>query len=168
MKITILLFASILLSISNASPLLQPRMFEEDIADDVVVRDANYRLLPQKITIKRYDIILTPYFSGLNAFTFDGDVTITAVASEDDVNELKLHAKSLKIHSVMHGTDVLKINPIDEKYDFWVINFVTPPVKDVEFKINVKYMGILGDDMHGFYKSYYEETEPEKNKIVTK
>ena len=159
---------STFLSISNASPLLQPRTFEDEISNDVDVRDDNYRLLPQGITIERYDIKLTPYFSGVNAFTFDGDVTITAVASEDDVKQLKLHAKSLNIHIVMHGTEALNINSIDEKYDFWLIDFKTSPIKDTEFTINIKYTGILGDDMHGFYKSYYEESQSEEKKIVTK
>lgn len=168
MKTAILLVASILLSAINATPFSQPRTFEDEIPGDVNVRDENYRLLPQKIRILRYAVTLTPYFSGINAFTFDGEVTIMAEVDEDNVLELKLHAKMLNFKSVMHGLEELEINLIDDKYDFWIIKFKTPPAKG-RFEINIKYTGVLGDDMHGFYRSSYEEKESsESKKMITK
>lgn len=141
--------------------------------------------LPRSIRPLKYNISLEPYLFEGN-FTFDGEVQIHVVATEDcynitmhaaDLNISKndvivrpLERKSDKAHTsvassngtaesaqVVAGSDLrIRKQYLLEAKQFFVIELYDKLVQNAEYVINIKFSGLIQDTMQGFYRSSYQ------------
>lgn len=136
---------------------------------DVDTRDLslNYRL-PTSVLPRHYVIEVTPYFTdenGKERFTFDGKVDITLSTNEPNINEITLHANQLDISPNIRLRD--EITPLTEirihsrTYDIrthkYTLGLEKPLPQGRRYVLSLQYIGKLGTDMFGFYRSSYEE-----------
>lgn len=132
----------------------------------------DYRL-PTTIEPISYVISLTPHFdnkTGRDAFTFDGNVDIELRTNQTDIRTIVMH---------LNGLDILKSNFVlknkwqswlwvmpplrisntttDSKTDKYTIELEDPMTPNQLYILSFQYSGKLQTDMHGFYRSSYEE-----------
>ncbi len=116
---------------------------------------ADYRL-PTTVVPSRYDIRLEP---DLEAATFAGEEAITVTVMEP-VSEIVLNAAELAIPSVsienVEGVVVQGSVGLDEPAER--VRFAFPaPIAPGEWRLRVRFTGILNDRLHGFYRSTYRD-----------
>lgn len=112
----------------------------------------------------QYDIELTPYFSGKNAFTFDGYVQIILRSRKPYISTIVLHKEELNIidqsiaakSSDLHSNSILQTT-YDERTSKYFIKLTQPLIQNELYVLNFNYTGKLRSDMHGFYLSSYRE-----------
>jgi len=170
-------FAAVLLQIlmtTSTYPTL-----EETVTSDIRESNIDYRL-PTNVKPTHYKITLDPLIVGQEPqeepvlpSTFIGEVIITVRVLEE-TRSITLHYNDLSIQDVSisiktAGNDITL--PVIHTYDvvthFWVISLDRSPNDDAEgtFKANeeylitTKYTGHHRDDMYGFYRSSYKDTE---------
>ena len=112
--------------------------------------------LPSHIKPIRYEIILQP---NLEDFTFKGEETIE-LSLEKDTKFVTLHSVDLKIES-----NKAKIS-YDKENETVTLAFPKALKKGTQ-EINLKFRGILGDNLKGFYRSRYEHKGKEKYLATT-
>src|SRR5215467_12429580 len=112
--------------------------------------------LPATVVPKRYDLRLEP---DLAAATFAGEAVIT-VEVETTVTEIVCNAAELAIHSAalardrsvpIHGS--ISLDEANERARFAFPAAIAPG----EWKLTLRFTGILNDRLHGFYRSTYKD-----------
>lgn len=147
--VTILIFIDILTSTSSQE--IEP--FQETI---------DYRL-PTRVVPSNYDITITPYFDGAKAFTFDGVVRITIRTSQQNVNEIVVHAHDLtfrdNMNTLTEAKDPTTIvitnrsrNAITQKY---TLSLASSMKTNIDYILEFYYTGNMNTEMKGFYRSSY-------------
>ena len=124
-------------------------------------------LLPSTIVPTRYDLKLTP---DLEAFTFNGDITIELTTSADlekDCKEIVMHAKELCFISasfVVAGAAAVEAEEIRDNKKATTVTFSFPEAIPASSTITlaIKYIGFLNNQMCGFYRSSYTNIHGEK------
>uniref|UniRef100_A0A0A1XS95 Aminopeptidase n=1 Tax=Zeugodacus cucurbitae TaxID=28588 RepID=A0A0A1XS95_ZEUCU len=129
--------------------------------------DGNDYRLPLEITPSHYNLKLTPYLQesdGNKRFTFDGEVTIQ-INSTITTKTLVLHSKNLKYKTkelwaedapnakidLGEGT----LNAVTDKIQY---NLSVELVARKTYFLHFVYNGTMDDDMHGFYRSSYVDS----------
>src|SRR5262245_1971973 len=112
--------------------------------------------LPATVVPKRYDLRLEP---DLTAATFKGEAVIT-VEVEATVTEIACNAAELAIQSAalardgsvpIHGS--ISLDEANERARFVFPAAIAPG----EWKLTLRFTGILNDRLHGFYRSTYKD-----------
>ncbi|KAM3967196.1 LOW QUALITY PROTEIN: aminopeptidase N [Aphomia sociella] len=127
----------------------------EDISTVTDVR------LPTNIKPDRYYIKLTPYIFEGN-FTFDGEISIVLTV-KNDTQQVTFHGVELTFSSIelfeQSEGRALKITRRSEDVprQFHIITLAETLKAGQQYVLNITYTGILNDNLHGFYRSSYEE-----------
>ncbi|EDV93346.1 membrane alanyl aminopeptidase [Drosophila grimshawi] len=147
---------SIVLADTRKLDLQPPTTFE--------LQNPEYRL-SEDINPINYDITLRPYLlesDNTKRFTFDGEVWIE-IEPVKTTKLVSLHSKSLEYSLTEYwqkvtGTPVIQ-KLTDPKYneqtDIRNLTAASDLVAKQRYILHFKYTGQMGDDMHGFYRSYY-------------
>lgn len=129
--------------------------FEEESA---LVKDVR---LPTDIRPERYYLKLTPYIYEGN-FTFDGECSVI-VSATNDTNKVTFHGVELTFHKITmfalsDGKPVTIIQRTEDlPRQFHILILGETLKKGQQYVLNITYTGILNDNLHGFYRSSYEE-----------
>lgn len=133
--------------------------------------------LPRSVRPVAYDIRLLPLIKG--DFTFTGEVAITINVTET-TNNLTLHAHELTVdersvtltrqdgvgdNATSTGMPVGRQSK-DALRQFYVIH-ARMPLKPGTYRVRLKFSGVLGDDLQGFYRSSYIEKNTTRWVAVT-
>uniref|UniRef100_A0A8D8DU51 Aminopeptidase n=2 Tax=Culex pipiens TaxID=7175 RepID=A0A8D8DU51_CULPI len=138
-------------------------LLPERVSDEIAPRAelADYRL-NENFWPSHYDIELTPYFADEGthkAFTFDGKAVVTFRTAIAGLTSIKLHAAKLTIASVFLKQGVVdipvQIGAWDEETQIMTLTVGQALTQNVDYQLIFNYVGLLDDDMHGFYRSYY-------------
>lgn len=127
--------------------------------------------LPDSVIPISYNIKIIPFLFEHN-FTFNGEVKIVVNVTKQCQN-ITLHATALKIKredvkvyaingnvnsdNVVNGSkpvDIRGTHPIEQK-QFFIIEFNNSLVEGGLYMVHIKYIGILNDQLQGFYRSAY-------------
>ncbi|XP_054001864.1 putative aminopeptidase-2 [Hylaeus anthracinus] len=127
--------------------------------------DLSYRL-PSSVSPLKYNVLLAPYFQEKN-FMFTGNVQIT-MKRHRSTSRLVLNSHQLNIKNVsLYESDSnfnkgkpLNLNrfTINETRQMLTI-FTNNLIKSEEIIIDIEFNGILNDNLEGFYRSYYFDSE---------
>jgi aminopeptidase N len=133
---------------------------------DTKQSNPNYRLTDNVVPI-HYDVLLHPYFAAEGAkaaFTFDGQVKILVKATQPNQVSIVLHANRLTVDTnwrvYEEGTTVDIPHPpyeYDEVTHKLTLNINRAMQMDINYVVELNFVGIMGDDMAGFYRSYYTD-----------
>src|SRR5260370_1603039 len=124
----------------------------------------DYRL-PTTVVPKRYDLRLEP---DLAAATFAGEAVIT-VEVETTLTEIVVNAAELAIQSVsiareggvpIHGS--ITLDEAAERARFVFPAAIAPG----EWRLTVRFTGVLNDRLHGFYRSTYKDQAGQPHTIA--
>jgi puromycin-sensitive aminopeptidase len=138
-------------------------MFDQDTtlsADKAL----EYRL-PSAVTPDRYDLMLTP---DLSAFSFAGEERV-AVKVHQATSEVVLNALELEIDSAAAErggkslTARVELEPARERAHF----HFTEKLEPGDWKLHIKFRGILNDKLHGFYRSQYVDSAGKSHVAAT-
>jgi len=170
-------FAAVLLQIlmtTSTVPIL-----EERVSSDIRESNIDYRL-PTNVKPTHYKITLDPLIVGQEPqeepvlpSTFIGEVIITVRVLEETrsitlhYNDLSIQDVSISVIRAGNETDLPVIDTYDNVTHFWVLSLNTSADDNAEetFKANeeylikINYTGHHRDDMYGFYRSSYKDTE---------
>ncbi|XP_031787739.1 uncharacterized protein LOC107982070 [Nasonia vitripennis] len=152
-----------------------------DTNNDVLFEDAKAKItyrLPTTVKPKNYNLRLQPFFvvdDNHKAFTFDAEVKISFGLLEN-VENITFHSRNLTFKSIKleKGKDTIKVvlkdeNEDDLKRDFKVITSESKEkfVKGTDYVLTIVYIGILHNDMRGFYRSSYKNDDGEVRWLAT-
>lgn len=132
-----------------------PYPVEEEVQTVTDVR------LPNNIRPERYYLKLTPYIVEGN-FTFDGEISIV-INVKNDTKEVTFHGVELTFHSIKlyqksDGKPVTIVRRTEDVPRQFHILMLGETLKAAQqYILNITYTGILNDNLHGFYRSSYEE-----------
>jgi puromycin-sensitive aminopeptidase len=124
-----------------------------------------YRLA-RTVVPSAYRIFLTP---DLEAFTFAGRVEVDVIINES-VTELTLHAIELELGAATLSADGTSYRSLEHRFDetYETVTFVFdrelpagPAVLEIAFD------GILNDQLHGFYRSTFTDSDGVAHTIAT-
>jgi puromycin-sensitive aminopeptidase len=138
-------------------------MFDQDTALSAD-KALEYRL-PSTVTPDRYDLTLTP---DLSAFTFAGEEWV-AVKVHQATAEVVLNALELEIDSASAergGKSLIarvELEPARERAHF----HFTEKLEPGDWKLHIKFRGILNDKLHGFYRSQYVDSAGKSHVAAT-
>lgn len=162
---TLILGAALLQSLSALSPIPIPEYERVDYWR--MMRNPAYRL-PTTTRPSRYVVSLTPYFDvvtpPIQPFTFDGEASVYIRPTEANVSEIVMHCNDLTIHSLTVSLNNQPINlanntfECEPVYSFLRIQTTEPLQMDAEYVVSVSYTGRLQENMRGFYRSYYRDS----------
>uniref|UniRef100_A0A7S2QD15 Aminopeptidase n=1 Tax=Zooxanthella nutricula TaxID=1333877 RepID=A0A7S2QD15_9DINO len=116
-------------------------------------------LLPDAVLPYRYSIRLVP---DLERFVFDGEVKVE-VEVHEATSEVTMHAKELQFlsasfQSAEAGAEAAGAVEINQRCKDTTVTFVFPEVLPVgKGVVTVKYVGVLNNQMAGFYRSSYKD-----------
>lgn len=132
------------------------------------VRDVR---LPKSILPQKYYLKLTPYiFSG--NFTFDGEVSIVLLV-KTDTDRVTFHGVDLDFHKCLlyqkdNGRTITILKRTEDlPRQFHILRLKESLKQGQQYVLNITYTGILNDNLHGFYRSSYEENNITKWIAVT-
>lgn len=117
--------------------------------------------LPTTIKPEKYFLKLTPYIYSGN-FTFDGEVSIVFLV-KNETDRVIFHAVDLYFHRVnlyqkSNGKSIGITRRTEDLVRQFRILMLSEKLKQGEkYILNITYTGILNDNLHGFYRSSYEE-----------
>lgn len=117
--------------------------------------------LPTSIRPDRYYIKLTPYIFEGN-FTFDGEISII-ITVKNKTDKITFHGVELTFHRIElykkeDGKEVKIIRKTEDvPRQFHIITTGESLIAGQQYVLNISYTGILNDNLHGFYRSSYEE-----------
>ncbi|XP_035890493.1 uncharacterized protein LOC118502379 [Anopheles stephensi] len=143
---------------------LQPKLFGTDELEPRAQLD-HYRL-NDDVWPTHYDIEIKPYFEpelDKQAFTFDGSTAITVTATKENVTQIKLHKANMNIVSwkVMRKSNSMLVRNGNDTYDeetqILTLHLNETLLKNVEYLMVFNYVGVMEENMRGFYRSYYYE-----------
>jgi len=122
--------------------------------------------LPYTVEPHRYDLRLAP---DLEAGTFTGEVRITATA-HDTVSEVLLNAAELTVDratvSTVGGTASTPGVTLDAERERLTLE-LPEPLRAGPLEITIGFSGILNDQLHGFYRSTFNDTGGRSRTIAT-
>lgn len=158
-----------LLALTHAFPSLNESLSEIDGRQIQTRADEEYRL-PTTLSPETYTVILAPYIEEGN-FTFLGFVHIV-INVVQETNTIALHAKNLNISNIevtlANTTSVTVTNQsLNEVTDILTLTLDTNLTRDSVITLGILYVGILSDDMTGFYRSSYTNSAGELKWIAT-
>ncbi|KAI8840363.1 peptidase family M1-domain-containing protein [Chytriomyces cf. hyalinus JEL632] len=123
-------------------------------------------ILPAALKPINYDLWLQP---DLTSFTFDGTVAIS-VSVHQDTNKVVLNSKELTIHkaTVTQGdlkqtATSIEFNKAKETVTF---EFESVIAAGSNALVYVEFTGVHNDQLHGFYRSSYNDAEGNKRHLV--
>ncbi len=125
----------------------------------------DYRLL-DVVTPIRYTITLEP---DLEKFTFDGAETVE-IDIKKDTKSILLNSSELEITSVelLSGKEKIKPEKIEPDEYRQVLSLLFKDIiKRGTYKISIKFKGTLNDQLRGFYRSKYTDSEGRTRHIAT-
>ncbi|XP_017103497.2 membrane alanyl aminopeptidase-like [Drosophila bipectinata] len=165
LRVTLLMAVCLSLAAADTRPLVlddvQPPVTLETVLDD-------YRLASHILPVS-YNITLRPYLlesDGVKRFTFDGEVHIEVVPTENTTS-VHLHAKNLTFSvsefwakpaqgvAAPAGTNFNSVNETNSDTDIVKLTTAATLTANTPYILHFVYTGLMEDDMHGFYKSYY-------------
>lgn len=126
------------------------------------IQPSEYRL-NTSVKPSHYKIELEPFFDEpqKDPFTFDGNVVITLRAQMAGVKDIELHANDLTIKKVSlkynNNTEISTVTSYQNATHKLKVSVTDALNHDIDYKLEIDYAGKLNDDMHGFYRSYYNE-----------
>ncbi|XP_045446717.1 aminopeptidase N [Melitaea cinxia] len=127
--------------------------------------------LPTNIRPDRYYIKLTPYIFEGN-FTFDGEISII-ITVKNKTDKITFHGVELTFHRIElykkeDGKEVKIIRKTEDvPRQFHIITTGENLIAGQQYVLNISYTGILNDNLHGFYRSSYEEKKVKRWIAVT-
>ncbi|XP_046962926.1 aminopeptidase N [Vanessa cardui] len=127
--------------------------------------------LPTNIKPDRYYLKLTPYIFEGN-FTFDGEISVI-ITVKNKTNTVTFHGVELSFHRIglykkEDGKEILITRrAVDVPRQFHIISTAEPLIAGQQYVLNITYSGILNDNLHGFYRSSYEEKKVKRWIAVT-
>lgn len=122
-------------------------------------------LLPKSLRPIHYKLELQPFLSPSDGnFSFSGSVQIR-MQCETETKSITLHIKNLTIYEstvkVKHAKDGSQVEIEGFSYDtvrqFFIINLKTALTPGNQYNVSIQYLGLLNDDMAGFYRSSYKD-----------
>lgn len=128
---------------------------------DVIDNSAIDVRLPKSVKPEKYYLKLTPYICNGN-FTFDGEVSIV-LRVQNETNRVTFHGVELSFHKInlyskKNGRPVKIIKRTEDlSRQFHVLQLAENLKASEHYVLNITYVGILNDNLHGFYRSSYEE-----------
>jgi puromycin-sensitive aminopeptidase len=139
-------------------------MFDQETTLDAG-KALEYRL-PTTVTPTRYELTLQP---DLQRFTFDGAETVTVVVAQQ-TSEVVLNALELEIDEASAEQDGknpqlarIEMEPERERAHLHFRDALAPG----EWKLRIKFRGILNDKLHGFYRSQYTDASGQAHMLAT-
>ncbi|XP_076229511.1 aminopeptidase N-like [Nomia melanderi] len=126
---------------------------------------SNYRL-PKLFSPIKYNVFLSPYFEERN-FTFFGKVEIEMkrlqLTSRIVVNSKNLNVKEVKVYvskgNLAKGEQLeLSAFYLNKETEMLTI-FMKKFIKETNIIVEIDYTGQLNDDMEGFYRSHYRDSQ---------
>uniref|UniRef100_A0A4Y0BN47 Aminopeptidase n=2 Tax=Anopheles funestus TaxID=62324 RepID=A0A4Y0BN47_ANOFN len=144
---------------------LQPKLFGGELELEPRTELDHYRL-NEDVLPTHYEIEIKPYFEPepqKQAFTFDGNTVITVTAAKENVTQIKLHMAHMDIllWSVMRKSNSMLVpsegRTYDEETQIMTLQLKEGLLKNVEYLIVINYVGVMEENMRGFYRSYYKE-----------
>ncbi|MBV8452445.1 MAG: hypothetical protein JOZ29_09255 [Deltaproteobacteria bacterium] len=139
-------------------------MFDQETTLDAS-KALEYRL-PTTDTPERYELRLEPDLKG---YTFRGDETITVAVTQPTI-EVVLNALELEIDEALaeqNGRSVqavrIEMEPARERAHLHFRDTLAPG----EWKLRIKFRGILNDKLHGFYRSQYTDSAGQAHVAAT-
>lgn len=127
--------------------------------------------LPTYIKPERYYLKLTPYIFEGN-FTFDGEASIVLTV-KNKTNKITFHGVELYFQKITlvkkEDGEEMKIvrRTEDVPRQFHIISVAETLIAGQQYVLNITYSGILNDNLHGFYRSSYEEKKVKRWIAVT-
>lgn len=129
--------------------------FEEETT---LVKDVR---LPTDIRPDRYYLKLTPYIYEGN-FTFDGECSVI-VNVTNDTNKVTFHGVELTFHKIKlfaladrkPVTIIRRTEDLPRQFHILILGETLK--RGEQYILNITYTGVLNDNLHGFYRSSYEE-----------
>ncbi|XP_053604252.1 aminopeptidase N [Plodia interpunctella] len=132
----------------------------EDITEESIPTITDVRL-PTNIKPEKYYIKLTPYIYEGN-FTFDGETSIVLTV-KNDTQQITFHGveltfKNIEVFDKSEGK-ALKVTRRTEDVarQFHVVSVAETMKAGQQYVLNITFVGILNDNLHGFYRSSYED-----------
>ncbi|XP_043068005.1 membrane alanyl aminopeptidase-like [Drosophila bipectinata] len=165
LRVAFLLTACLSLVAADTRPLVLDDVQPPVTLDTVL---ADYRLASHILPVS-YNITLRPYLlesDGVKRFTFDGEVHIEVVPTENTTS-VHLHAKNLTFSvsefwakpaqgvAAPAGTNFNSVNETNSDTDIVKLTTAATLTANTPYILHFVYTGLMEDDMHGFYKSYY-------------
>lgn len=117
--------------------------------------------LPTYIKPERYYLRLTPYIFEGN-FTFDGEASIL-LSVKNKTNKITFHGvelyfQKMKLFKKEDGKEIKILKRTEDvPRQFHIIDTAETLIAGQQYVLNITYSGILNDNLHGFYRSSYEE-----------
>jgi aminopeptidase N len=121
--------------------------------------------LPYDVRPRRYDLHLAP---DLGSATFSGDVVVKADATAE-VSQIVLNALDLSISSASVTPSDGRVLPCDarlEKSSERVVLSLPEPLRTGPVEIAIAFSGVLNDDLRGFYRSTFTDSDGEPRTIA--
>lgn len=119
----------------------------------------DYRL-PDNVVPVHYNVRLTPYIEEGN-FTFDGEISAD-IEIRRATRDLRLHALELTIDetatSLVNSDGAVRTptTAYDSASQILTLNFDDELLPPGLYTLNIKFVGILNDDLEGFFRSSYK------------
>ncbi|MCP4304038.1 MAG: M1 family metallopeptidase [bacterium] len=127
--------------------------------------EADYRL-PRTVVPSRYELTLTP---DLGSASFIGsekvDVFVAVATKTIELNAIELEISSVTIVSAGQSlmASSISYDPERERAAFHFDTQISPG----DWQLHVEFSGILNDDLHGFYRSTYQDAAGNDQVIAT-
>ncbi|XP_037868658.1 aminopeptidase N [Bombyx mori] len=133
----------------------------KDVMNDTNLETPKEFRLPQNVKPENYYLNITPFFLE-NNFTFQGEVTILLTVF-NETNEIIFHGVDLVFRDLKLLTekdrriiDILKTEE-DKLRQFHTVTVRDKLEVGMQYLLVISYSGVLNDDLHGFYRSSYED-----------
>lgn len=122
-------------------------------------------ILPSNVTPLHYDLVLEPSFE---TFKFDGSVTIDLQVNDSTVDSISLNNLEIDIKAVTLDGSItpseIKVDEAAQVTEFVFEKGTLSEKKSV--KLEIKFIGILNDQMAGFYRAKYEDKQTGETKYM--
>lgn len=142
----------------NVIPLETTTVLTTTEETEVAITDVR---LPNNVKPDRYNLKLTPYIFEGN-FTFDGKISVV-VTVKNDTDRVTFHGVELEFHSIQlyekaDGRSIKVVRRTEDVARQFHVLLLNETLKaGRQYVLNITYTGILNDNLHGFYRSSYEE-----------
>lgn len=125
-------------------------------------------ILPRNVTPLHYDLQMEPNFE---TFKFEGITTIDLKVNDTSIDTISVNSVDIEFHSAsINGVDASSIKT-DKESQVTALNFPQGTIKNEtrdtdHIKLTIKFIGILNDNMAGFYRAKYEDKATGKTKYM--
>lgn len=125
-------------------------------------------ILPRNVTPLHYDLQMEPNFE---TFKFEGITMIDLKVNDTSIDTISVNSVDIEFHSAsINGVDASSIKT-DKESQVTALNFPQGTIKNEtrdtdHIKLTIKFIGILNDNMAGFYRAKYEDKATGKTKYM--